>query len=69
MTLSIETKFNIKDEVFLVSNNKVVIDWVKVIYTVIEDIGEIKISYGLESGGIKTDKELFSTKAQLLKSL
>ena len=69
----IETKYNIGDEVWVMYDNKPskrAVDFIEII--VASTISKGFIQYGLEMEGVverMTEKYLFSTKEELLKSL
>lgn len=71
--MTIETKFNIGDEVWFMKENKPtkkVVDFIEIITA--SATSKSFIQYGLKMEGVVervTEKNLFSTKEELLKSL
>lgn len=71
--MTIETKFNIGDEVWCMHNNKVYISFIQEV-RVRKNNKKTKIEYIVESMqkidfGLKKEDELYPTKEELLKSL
>ncbi len=70
--MEIKTKYDVGDEVFHLHQSKVITSIIKRIdYSKFHDYGSIKTSveYTLSSGQTTTERYVFSSKEELLKSL